>query len=79
MKIKLFIILSIFLNKNYGSVIDEDDIDSNESVKLNPVITNYHDKWLVNFVRTIDNKYESCQAMPIRRRVFIADAECIYR
>ncbi|KAH0561482.1 uncharacterized protein LOC123265711 isoform X1 [Cotesia glomerata] len=79
MKIKLFIVLSIFLNKNYGSVIDEDRFDSNASVKLEPVIINYHDKWLVNFVRTIDNKYESCQAMPIRRRVFIADAECINR
>ncbi|CAD6216068.1 GSCOCG00011267001-RA-CDS [Cotesia congregata] len=79
MEIKLFIVLSIFLNKSFSSDLNEDEFDSNESVKLKPVIINYHDKWLVNFVRTIDNKYESCQAMPIRRRVFIADAECINR
>ncbi|KAH0561481.1 hypothetical protein KQX54_017045 [Cotesia glomerata] len=76
---KLLIILSIFLSQSCGNLITIDKFGLKSFLGRKSVITDINDKWLVNFVRTIDNKCESCQAMPIRRRVFIADAECINR
>ncbi|KAH0561484.1 uncharacterized protein LOC123265712 [Cotesia glomerata] len=75
---KLFIILSIFLSQSRGNLITVDKLGSKSLLEKKPVITDINDKWLVNFVRTIDNKYESCQVMPIDRQVFIGDGECIY-
>ncbi|XP_044586195.1 uncharacterized protein LOC123266193 isoform X2 [Cotesia glomerata] len=79
MTIKLLIILLIFLNQCNVSIIEEDKPIVVESTEGEfDIIENNNDTWLVNFIRSDNNRYISCQVMPIEPRVLIGDAECIY-